>query len=74
MENLILKATTRNLLGKKVKDLRREGIIPLVLYGKKFTPISLSANEKEFKQKFFDSLKEQIEEDKKLLLKMVLKF
>jgi len=50
VENLILKATTRNLLGKKVKDLRREGIIPLVLYGKKFTPISLSANEKEFKK------------------------
>lgn len=50
MVNLTLKATIRDLLGKKVKNLRRDGQIPLVLYGRKFTALSLSADKNEFKK------------------------
>ncbi|MCL5406950.1 MAG: 50S ribosomal protein L25 [Patescibacteria group bacterium] len=50
MEKLVLKATTRDLLGKKVKNLRREGQVPLVLYGRKFAAMSISADENEFKK------------------------
>lgn len=50
MEKIILKATTRDLLGKKVNNLRREGLIPLILYGRKFTALPLSADAGEFKK------------------------
>ena len=42
-----LKSNKRTLLGKKVKSLRREGIIPAVVYGGKegTTPIELDLKE-----------------------------
>src|SRR3989344_4325634 len=47
MATLELKSNKRTLLGKKVKSLRREGIIPAVVYGGKegTTPIELDLKE-----------------------------
>ncbi|KPL08274.1 hypothetical protein AMJ86_01305 [bacterium SM23_57] len=47
MEKVILKATHRDVLGKKVKSLRREGKIPAVLYGHgvEATPILMDLKE-----------------------------
>ena len=42
-----LNAKIRETLGKKVKTLRKEGIIPAVLYGEKVksTPLEIDYNE-----------------------------
>lgn len=47
MKNVVLKASPRSVTGKQVRRLRREGLLPAVLYGHKFdaTPISLNAHE-----------------------------
>jgi large subunit ribosomal protein L25 len=47
MEKVVLKATKRDLVGKKVGALRRQGKLPAVLYGHRIetTPILLDANE-----------------------------
>lgn len=39
---LNLEAQTRKIIGKKVKDLRRSGLIPAVVYGKDVKPQNLS--------------------------------
>lgn len=43
-----LSATMRTLLGKKVKKLRREGILPANVYGKDVPSTALQVNLKEF--------------------------
>lgn len=48
MEKITLKATTRDLLGKKVKLLREKEQLPAILYGRKFQPLPLSLNKQEF--------------------------
>lgn len=48
MEKIKLQATKREVLGKKVSALRREGLVPVVLYGKGKDNMSLSVNKKEF--------------------------
>ncbi len=48
MEKIKLQATKREVLGKKVSALRREGLVPVVLYGKGKDNLSLSVNKKEF--------------------------
>ena len=48
METLTLKASPRELKGKKVKILRREGQIPAILYGRNFTSLPLVLSTKEF--------------------------
>jgi large subunit ribosomal protein L25 len=47
MENVVLKATKRDLVGRKVGALRRQGKLPAVLYGHRIetTPILLDAYE-----------------------------
>ena len=47
MEKVVLKASKRNVTGKKVGALRRAGKLPAVLYGHKIdsTPITLEAHE-----------------------------
>jgi large subunit ribosomal protein L25 len=47
MENIVLKATKRDVIGKKVGALRRQGKLPAVLYGHRIetTPILLDAYE-----------------------------
>lgn len=52
MENLQLNAKTREKLGRNVKKLRREGIIPAVLYGHKIKNINLETDEREFEKVF----------------------
>lgn len=47
MEQIELKAQQRNVLGKKVKRLRREGIIPAVLYGRETESVALQVEERE---------------------------
>jgi large subunit ribosomal protein L25 len=47
MEGIELKVQKRKVLGKKVKRLRREGIIPAVLYGHGIEPIPLQVEERE---------------------------
>ncbi len=42
MEKVILKATRRSVTGKHVKNLRRQGRLPAVMYGHKFEPITIS--------------------------------
>lgn len=50
METLVLNAKKREVVGKKVNKMRREGIIPAVLYGKEIKPASLSVDKKEFQK------------------------
>ncbi len=47
MEKVVLKASKRDVIGKKVGALRRKGILPAVLYGHNLesTPIMLNAHE-----------------------------
>lgn len=48
VEKLKLSATKRNIVGRKTKKLRREGILPGNLYGKKIASCSLQVPEKDF--------------------------
>jgi large subunit ribosomal protein L25 len=41
MEETLLKATRRDVLGKQVKAIRREGKLPAVIYGHHIKPISI---------------------------------
>jgi len=41
MEEVVLKAIRRNVLGKQVKAIRREGRLPAVIYGHYIDPISI---------------------------------
>src|SRR4030042_7182123 len=47
MEQLILKAAPRELLGKKVKTLREKGQIPAILYGRNFQSLPLALDKGE---------------------------
>ena len=51
-EKITLKAQKRTLLGRRVKQLRDKGIIPVNLYGKKIKSQSLQINGKEFSKVF----------------------
>jgi len=42
MEKVVLKATKRDVIGKQVKALRREGKLPAVIYGRHNEPIAIS--------------------------------
>jgi large subunit ribosomal protein L25 len=44
MEKIELKVATREVLGKKVRALRREGIIPVHLFGNEVTPVALQCD------------------------------
>jgi len=52
MTTLELKSKKRTLLGKKVKSLRREGIIPAVVYGGKEGSVPIELDLKEFSKIF----------------------
>ena len=53
MDKITLKADKRILLGRKVKSLRRDGILPGNVYGKKEKSLTIQVELKEF-QKVFD--------------------
>lgn len=42
MEKVVLKATKRDVVGKQVKALRREGKLPAVIYGRHTEPIKIN--------------------------------
>ncbi|HET9908795.1 MAG TPA: 50S ribosomal protein L25 [Anaerolineales bacterium] len=42
MEKVVLKATKRDVIGKQVKAMRREGKLPAVIYGRHNEPIIIS--------------------------------
>lgn len=42
MEKVVLKATKRDVIGKQVKALRREGKLPAVIYGRHVEPIAIA--------------------------------
>jgi large subunit ribosomal protein L25 len=48
-----INAEIRNVFGRKVKHLRREGLIPATVYGKGFEPISVQTSCTEF-EKVYD--------------------
>lgn len=47
MEKYVIEAKTREVIGKKVKALRREGLLPAVIYGSDIEPIPLTLNTKD---------------------------
>jgi large subunit ribosomal protein L25 len=47
MEEIVLQAQHREVIGKQVKALRREGQLPAIIYGRKVTPIPISLNYRE---------------------------
>ncbi|NWF65325.1 MAG: 50S ribosomal protein L25 [Chloroflexi bacterium] len=42
MDKVVLKATKRDVVGKQVKAMRREGKLPAVIYGRHMKPISIA--------------------------------
>ncbi|HZY42537.1 MAG TPA: 50S ribosomal protein L25, partial [Anaerolineae bacterium] len=47
MEQIELSVAPRTIKGKEVSGLRRSGIVPAVLYGRRAEPVSLQANGRE---------------------------
>lgn len=52
MKHPQLKAEARTILGKKIKVLRRDGILPANVYGKDLQSLSIQVNLKEFQDVF----------------------
>jgi large subunit ribosomal protein L25 len=50
MEQIELKAEKRTIIGKRVKRLRGEGIIPALLYGPKTEPLPIQCDERELQR------------------------
>jgi large subunit ribosomal protein L25 len=48
MEKIVLEAKTREEIGKKLKGLRRQGLVPAVVYGKKIKALALAIDSKSF--------------------------
>lgn len=68
MTKINLKTEKRTVTGKKVKKLRREGLLPINLYGKDIKSIALSAKFIDFKKVYQKARTTQVvylEEDKK---------
>jgi large subunit ribosomal protein L25 len=54
MKALPLEATVRTITGHRVKDLRKEGLLPATIYGKTITPLTIQVNQ----EKFVDTFKQ----------------
>jgi large subunit ribosomal protein L25 len=52
MAQLTLKAEKRDILGRKVKKLRRDGILPANLFGKKIKSLAIQVSTSDFKKVF----------------------
>jgi len=50
MEQIELQAESRSITGKKVKQLRAQGLMPLVVYGHRVEPLHIQASEFEVKR------------------------
>lgn len=71
----ILNAKSREVVGKKVKRLRRNGLLPVILYGKNIDNVNLLVDEKEFNRLYKEAggntivvLKREGEEDRNILI------
>jgi large subunit ribosomal protein L25 len=42
MEKVVFKANRRDVVGKQVRALRRQGLLPAVIYGARITPINIT--------------------------------
>ena len=47
MEEVILQAVTRDVIGKQVRALRRAGQLPAILYGHQIAPLAISLDHRE---------------------------
>ena len=75
MLKISLKAKQRSIIGKKAKDLRNKGLIPLVLYGHGFKPENIEAAKNTFikvSQKAGSSNLVDLEIDKKKPIKVLI--
>jgi large subunit ribosomal protein L25 len=50
MEAILLDAELRNITGKAVRHMRREGYVPAVVYGHRTEPVSLQVSERALRQ------------------------
>lgn len=50
MEKYVLEAKKREIIGKQVKALRRDGLLPAVIYGSDIEPMPLTLNTNEVRQ------------------------
>lgn len=48
MENIVIEAKQREEVGKGLKRVRKTGLIPAVVYGKKMKPVAISVDRKNF--------------------------
>ncbi len=55
MKKYKLQATKRELLGRKVKKIRREGLLPATVYGKKIKSASLAVDQNAFAKVYADA-------------------
>jgi large subunit ribosomal protein L25 len=55
MADLVLQAQKRSVFGRKTKTLRREGVLPANIYGKKIKSLAIQVPEKEFEKVFKES-------------------
>jgi large subunit ribosomal protein L25 len=46
-EKIVLEAARREIIGKQVRHMRREGIIPAVIYGPEVDPVAISVDHRE---------------------------
>lgn len=73
MDKITLKAEKRNLLGRKVKQLRRSGLVPANIFGKKVKSESVQVQLKDFEKAYKETgetglLEIQINQEKKPVL------
>lgn len=52
MKKITLKASKRKLIGRKIKTLRKQGIIPANIYGKDVKSLAIEVDSKEFKKTY----------------------
>ncbi len=55
MTKITLQAETRNITGRKVKSLRREGFVPAVIYGHNFESLPIQVPVKDFEKVYAEA-------------------
>lgn len=55
MERIILQAEKRDIIGKKVKSLRRQGFVPAVIYGRDFNSLPIQVPLKDFERVYTEA-------------------
>ncbi len=55
MDKITLRAETRNITGRKVKSLRREGFVPAVIYGHGFESLPIQVPVKDFEKVYAEA-------------------